>query len=360
MRHAAEGAPFGAALLVAAVLAALFIMFAGKKRRPLLFAAGFYILALLPLVFVVRYFSVFAEHWVYMPSYGVFLFVSILVAGLALSTVRLYRVLAMVLVFSGMFLYASSTIAQNSSWMSNSALSDRLLAFSGRDQAAIHFKAVSLLGEKGSEEKIGELMRTYTGLEPEDPRTWYIKGRIELASGDVKKAVSDFNKALQLDPSYDKGYLGLAFSALAEENVVEGIKYLEKAVGLNPKNTEALVFLTTAYSKTGDEAKALLAAKDAKKTNPYDYNVIVNLGTAYARCGDVREAARQYLEASRLYPEKAMPCYNLAYIFYENGQKDTALSYVREALEREPDFKPALELLHNMRAGNAGSKPTLK
>jgi len=349
MRRFAEGTPGMTVISLIAAGCVIFLFFYLKdKRRMLAFSVGFFVIALFPLTFVMRHFKVIAEHWMYMASFGLFLFESLIIIHFFNKWKRAGKVILVAIIYAGVVFYSAATIAQNSYWRDDVSLSDRVLGFSSRDTAAMHYKAVSLIKDDRAGQSL-DIMKDYAEYNQQDPRAWYIKGRVELAAGNIDEALKDFKNAVRLNPNYDDGYLGLAFVSFMKEEAENGIDYLEQAVRINPRHTEALILLGTAYSKAGDDRKALEVTKMAKRSNPYDYNVLINLGTAYTRQGSVQEGARQYLEALRLYPEKAKPCYNLGYLFYKSGQEELAIEYLQEALEREPDFKPALELLHEIR-----------
>ncbi len=349
MRRFVEATPGMTVIFLIAAGCVIFLFFYLKdKRRMLAFSLGFFGIALFPLAFVMRYFKVIAEHWMYMASFGLFLFESLIIIYFFSRWKRAGKVILFAIVYAGVVFYSAATIAQNSYWRDGVSLSDRILGFSGRDTVAMHYKAVSLIKDGRAGQSL-DIMKDYTEYNRQDPRAWYIKGRVELAAGNVDVALKDFQNVIRLDPDYDNGYLGMAFVSFAKERPEEGIGYLEQVVRINPRHTEALILLGTAYSKSGNHSKALEVMKSAKRSNPYDYNVLVSLGTAYTRDGNVQEGARQYLKALRLYPEKAKPCYNLGYLFYESGQEGLAIEYLQEALEREPDFKPALELLREIR-----------
>lgn len=347
MRRAASG-PAAAAASCVAVLCVLAVLFLSAKRRTLFFALGFFLIALLPFVLVVGYFGVFAEHWMYLASYGLFLFLSVAFSRAYAKAARSARVALILSLFLLLLFYSLSTMAQNVYWQNSIALSDRVLGSSGVDAPAKHFKAVSLL-KTNRPEDAKEVMRTYTDKDPNDPRSWYIKGRMSLAAEDKEAARECFRKSIALDPRYDNGYFGLGLMALLDGDDANGIKLLEKAAEMNPSNVDALLLLGTAYSGSGDNKKALEATRKAYKADPYDYNVLVNMGTVNTRMGAAKEGAMYYLEAYRLYPERPVPSYNLGYIFYLSGQKEEAEIWLRKALKADPEFKPAAELLRKMR-----------
>ena len=326
-----------------------FLMFRFKDiRRISFFGIMFFAAALIPLVFVMDHFGVFAEHWMYVASYGVFLLISAVLIRLFRQKNVFQKVLAVALILFLIFFHASGTVGQVAHWRDDVALSDLILASSGKDSAAVFYKAASFMRNRSPLRSI-ELMDEYVGQSPSDLRTLYIRGRLNLAAGNTEKAVKDFKRAIEINPLYDNGHLGMAYASFIYGDDEKGISYLERVIEINPKHREALLVLSTAYSSAGENEKALEAAEKAKKMNPYDYNAIVNLGTAYSRMGGLQEAATLYLKAIDLYPERPVPYYNLGYVFYLGGEKEEAEIYLRKALEIDPNFRQAIELLNKLK-----------
>jgi len=333
--------------LVIAIAAALFFNLK-KSRRMLVFSTGFFLIGLIPFVFVAGYFGVLAEHWMYLPSYGVFLFMSVAAMGFFGKKELVRKAAVAALVFVAVVFYSLNTMVQSIYWHDNISLSDRVLSYSDKDMPAMHFKAVSLVrkGEKASSAKVvEEYIETY----PRDARALYIKGRIDLAADRPDAAERAFKKAVEIAPGYDNGYFGLALTEFVKERQREGIDLLERTVSINPKHSEALFLLGTAYSRMGEHEKALGAAERAVEISPYDYNVLVNLGTVYARKGDLQNAARTYLKAATMYPERPEAQYDLAYTFYVGGQTGEAEVWLRKALMTDPYYKPAIKLIQKIR-----------
>lgn|GEM_PF-1636368 len=334
----------------AAAVCAVFLIFHLRRNlKVLLFSLWFFLVALVPFVFVTGYFEVFAEHWVYLPGYGAFLFMSVAFVGIYSRKGALARYALAGLMFCAVIFYSTATVVQNKYWRSDMSLSDRVLKFSEQDDAARYYKMLSAR-EAGSIAQSLDNMDAYVKADPTDPEAWYLKGRWELAAGNIDEAERAFRKVLDIDRTHFNGYTGLALVAFARGEDHRGIEYLERVVRISPKHSEAFLILGTAYSRAGKNTKALEATKRAKKIDPYDYDSLVNLGTAYTRSGGLREGAVYYLEATRLYPEKPLAFYNLGYVFLIDGQKQEAEKWLRKAVMVDPEFEPALELLRKMRS----------
>ena len=291
-------------LVMGTFLIVIFLFLAFKKeRKEILFGLGFFLIAVMPLIFVVKNFNLVAEHWMYLASFGTFLFIAIIIESVYENKGFFGRVLAALILLVLVYFYSTKIITQNQYWTDDIGLSENVLDSSKSDAAAMYFKALALFNE-GRHEESQEVLSKYVEAFSNDPKAWYLKGRLDLASGNTKDAEDAFRTALKVDPEYDNAYLGMAFVSFMNADEAEGIENLEKALSINPYNSEALYMLSIAYSKSGDDRKALAVASKAREVNPYDYKTILNLADTYVRLGGLQEGAKLYLRSIELYPEK--------------------------------------------------------
>ncbi|KJJ84735.1 Tetratricopeptide TPR_2 repeat protein [Candidatus Omnitrophus magneticus] len=323
----------------------LLFFYLKNNRRLIMFAFVFFLTALFPMAFVVKYFNVYGEHWMYLANYGV-----ILIAALFLS--RIYAVLnfnvigkyAGIIIFSaGIIFYSFFTHWNTIYWRSEETLNKHVQSISPSDNVAMYYSAVGLAASGKNEDALA-LGEKYTNKNPNEARAWYIKARLELASGNVESAELDCEKAIELNPLYDDGYIGLAFCAFKKNDEKKAEEYFKKALTINSKNIEALLWLARIHAEKNDNETTIAILEKAKKISPYKYDVILNLGTAYSRASRNRDAAREYMSAIKYYPEKAMPYYNLGRIFYDSDYKKYAKEYLGKAVKKDPFFMPAVEL----------------
>ncbi|MDD4013882.1 MAG: tetratricopeptide repeat protein [Candidatus Omnitrophica bacterium] len=323
------------------------IWISGKRRRTAVFAAAFFVLAMIPLAFVGPYFGVFAEHWMYLSGYGLFLLTTVFFADMFEMSPGKMKYVPVTALFCLTAFYSVSSISSNTYWASSKALSSKVLSGSPADVPATYFRSLELV-RAGENKEAREVINRYASMEVRDPRAFYVKGRIELSSGNDKAAEMDFKTAISLDPSYGNGYFGLALVNLSRGEREKGMELLQKAILKTPRNTDALLMLGTIYLETGDTAKSVEYTERAYAQDPYSYDAIVNLGSVYTRSGDPKRGAVLFLKAAELYPERPVPAYNLGYIFARSGDKEEAIRWLKKALAADPDFMPAKELLGNM------------
>lgn len=340
----------GLAIAALAVLAIfiLAILYLKKDRSVLFFGLGFFLVGLIPFAFISSKFGVVGEHWVYLASAGIFLFLGIAITELYRARGVVTKGILIGLVFVMVSTYSSLTAMQNRYWQSDLALSSRVMDFSEADRTAVYYKAVSFLKEGRSEEAL-LIMDEYVDARGSDHVALYLKGRLAASSGNLEAAEEAFKKAIQIKPDYDDGYLGLAMAAFMQGEEAEGISYLKKTLEINPEHMEGLLLLGMAHAQSGDRAKALEVADKARSKNPYQYDSIMTQGNIYLQAGDLRGSAECYLEASRLYPERPEAYYWLGYVFYKGGEGAQAIIWLKKAVIIDPSFSPALDLIRKIK-----------
>ncbi len=352
LRRVAGSLDGGMAAFFGAVgLLVLMVLLLRKNVRMILFSLGFFLIALVPFFLSAGQLKVFAEHWLYLPGCGIIVLsaLSALCVYERYCNLNIGKYLFFGTLLICMFFCAGMTMDQNKHWRSGESLSDRVLAFSRQDRAALYYKAVTFRKE-GEFERSADAMKQYAEGRPNDSAAWYSKGRMAISTGDISGAERDFKKALLLDSDYFNGYLGLAMVSYLRKEHEQSIEYLERALELDPGNFETLYLLCGAYSMVGDDAKALEVAIKSVKVNPYGCNALLMLAEAYVKMGYIAEGAGCFLKATRLYPEEALPCYGLGRVFLMSGRAKEGEEWLRKAVIVDPSYKPAIELLSKLKS----------
>ena len=349
MRRVAHFLPKEQFVLIGIVVIAIgSVFYLKEKRRILLFSLIFFLMGLVPFLFVTGSLKVFAEHWLYLPSFGIFLFVSVLLLEAYKKRKKVARCLILTVIFIIITVCTIITRSQNKYWQTTESLSKRVLAFSEEDDAAMFYEAVSSKKEKIGQEALDN-MEAYIQTRPTDLAALYLQGRWRLASGNIDEAEHIFKTVLAAQPDNFDSYVGMALVCLDRGDEQEAIKQLERAIEISPRHSEALLILESSYAQAGEDEKALEAAKKAYKIKPYDYTVLISIGTAYSRMGYLREGATYYLEATQLYPEKPLAFYDLGKVFLAGGEEGQARRWLRKAIMLDPEFKAAEKLLRSIK-----------
>lgn len=142
-------------------------------------------------------------------------------------------------------------------------------------------------------------------LRPRMPDGWYELGEVHLGGRKFAQALTDFQRATQLDPAdaMDRGLAGKALSGLNRH--AEAIQEYRQALKMQPDLWEADVAL-------GDELAAVNQFEDARDAyaqavamKPGNALARLDLGVMLARLGQLDQALNQFEETLRLDPGNA-------------------------------------------------------
>lgn len=121
------------------------------------------------------------------------------------------------------------------------------------------------------------------------------------SSGDYQKAIVYFEKALEINPNYDRAYynLGLAHFSLGQYR--EAITYCEKAIEINPAYLKVYRNLGDIYISLGRYKEAIVYWEKAIEINPDDADSYADMGVAYEELGQYQKARQSFIKAKQLF-----------------------------------------------------------
>ncbi len=304
--------------------------------RVLLFAWGFYCVALLPVmgftdVYFMKY-SLVADHYQYIAIVAV----ATLVAATwsvwqkhAQGLVRAAAVLIAVAVVAVLIwqshqqsrLYENAITLYNDTlhknpncWMAHYNLANAYLRDSkpesaieqfeetlriSPDFAEAHYNLNNALQQVGrSGEAIAHLKRSLE-LKPNFPIGHFDLGTLYLKSGKLPGAIEEFRIAIEQDPSYAEAYFNLALALSESGRLDEGVDVYQSFLLLRPDSPEGHL----------------------------------NLGNLFAQTNRFEEAIEQYQKATELKSDLSMAWANMAYVDAKLNRRDEAILAARKALE---------------------------
>ena len=94
------------------------------------------------------------------------------------------------------------------------------------------------------------------------------KGVSFIKSKELEKAIDEFKKAIELNPSDGVSYYNLGICYLRLERFQEAVKPLETYVTFHPDKAFAYYNLGYVYTKIGEKDKSLVAYNKALQLNP--------------------------------------------------------------------------------------------
>ena len=166
------------------------------------------------------------------------------------------------------------------------------------------------------------------------------------------RARQAFEKAIELDPTFTRTYVGLALSYIiewfnhwwdpADPPLGHALEYAAKGVSLDNTDSKAQLILGEVYVERGEYEEAKVHLERARELNPNDADAFTFKGVFLQTTGKPREAIDCYLKAMRLNPYyPAWYIGKLGSAYYATRQYENALIPLKEALNRSPKFKKA-------------------
>jgi tetratricopeptide (TPR) repeat protein len=139
------------------------------------------------------------------------------------------------------------------------------------------------------------------------------EGLRKAAQGDYKKAISDYNRALTLDPQNATAYFyrGVAHSHLGDDRAAA--EDFEQTVRLRIEKLDRII-----------------------RQHPGDASAHVQRGFARSEYRDLQGAIDDYTQAIRLDPQNADAYYYRGNVYYKQGQKQAAINEYDQVLRIDP------------------------
>ncbi len=181
----------------------------------------------------------------------------------------------------------------------------------------------------------------------------YLQGRYNSAkrTGEaLSQAVTDYQQAIQLDPTYAPAYAGLAgaLALLADYKDVAPALMLQNAEAAAQKALQLDDSLAEAHAALGlirefrlDWAGVLAEFQRAIELNPGDANAHHWNALALSVAGKNDQAIAEIKLAQELDPRSPIINANVAWCFYLAGNYDESIEQARKTLELDPNFPVA-------------------
>src|SRR5580692_10135027 len=136
------------------------------------------------------------------------------------------------------------------------------------------------------------------------------RGMAYLFKGDLDRALTDFNKAVELDPTYAMALVDRGTAYDNKGDHAHAIVDFDAALKLDPKSPDALTGRCAARAEAGDDLQQALAdCEQSLQIRGKDAGTLNSRGFAYLRLGRFDEALADYNAALKLNPQLASALY---------------------------------------------------
>jgi tetratricopeptide (TPR) repeat protein len=202
-----------------------------KANKLISFSILWFFIGLLPVSDIYPVNAYMAEHWLYLPSLGFFLFLAWAIDSLYKK--KGFRIISIILTISLLAFYSYLAIKQNNYWREPITFYKRTLAFTPNSP-----RMLNNLGDAydkiGKKEEAVMLYREAIKFDPRCAEAYNNIGNINVSIGKYLDAVVAYKQALAINSNYVEIYNNLAGAYLLVGKPEDAITALKKAIEINP------------------------------------------------------------------------------------------------------------------------------
>jgi protein O-mannosyl-transferase len=353
--------------LAAAVV--VFVLLWRKRHtwgRPVLTAAAYFVLVLLPAlgfinIFPFRY-SFVADHFQYLAALGP---LALAAAGITSLLARVKNdvlrpsIIGALLAVLGVLTWRQTGIYQNlevlwrdtlahnpTAWMAEDNLGRCLTESGDFTEAELHYrKAIEIrpndhiayydLGlESAIRGKLDDAIENFNKtleLNPNFAMAHYQIANVQARRGALDDAIREYNAALKAIPSLAIGHFNLANALLRNGNADAAVEEYHRTLENDPDYAPAHTAIGRILGSKGDTDGAISQYREALKIDANSVEALANLGNALVSQGQLDQAITCYRAALQLDPNSSVIHFNLSVALSRQGNASEAQAERDEA-----------------------------
>ena len=176
---------------------------------------------------------------------------------------------------------------------------------------------------------------------PEHEFGWFARGKSKDILGDFNGALSDNNKAIEINPQYANAYSnrGIVYAKIGKYD--NAIADFNKVIELKPKYAEVYANRGNVYSKIGNYDSAIADYNIAIKIKPDFPEVLNNRGIYLINLNRIDESLRDFNKAIELNPQFTEAYFTRGSAYAKIGKYDNAIADFNKAIELNPQYANA-------------------
>lgn len=336
-------------------LAMLAFLFAACKRRGRaqslrILGAIWFLIAYLPTSNIVNLNATVAEHWLYLPSIGLLIFL----AGCALDLPLRWRKGLMVGASCAVLLLSVRSVVRSGDWLSPETFYKKTLAEGGAGMR-VTINLAMIYSGRGEYAKAEALCRQVMAAMPDYPMARNNLAHVLSQEGKLKEAealfVADTKAAEQARKDSPRTWIAacnLARLRHSQKNDQVAFAVLDQAQKDYPGTWELISYKAELVRESKGPEAALHVVEDFARKNWWHYGAAVALGRLYAQKGDVPRAETALRHASWLDVHDAEALNLVASMSLRQNHLEDAYRTQRRAVARQPDQPRQYALLSNI------------
>lgn len=176
---------------------------------------------------------------------------------------------------------------------------------------------------------------------PNDAKTYYVRGLTRFDKGDLSGAVADFNQAIQTQSDYVEAYFYRALAYFDLRQMPKSIADYSKAIALNASYVDAYYNRGLVLSAMGDKPGAIADYTQVIRLDRNFAAAYNNRGLALSDLGDQKGAIDDFNQALQINPGRANTYFNRGLALFRINNDRSALADYTQAIQLNPNYAKA-------------------
>jgi len=176
---------------------------------------------------------------------------------------------------------------------------------------------------------------------PQDAKTYYVRGLSRFDKGDLSGAVADFNQAIQTQSDYSEAYFYRALAYFDLKQMPKSIADYSKAIALNAGYVDAYYNRGLVLSVMGDKPGAIADYTQVIRLDRNFAAAYNNRGLALSDLGDQKGAIDDFNQALQINPGRANTYFNRGLALFRINNDRSALADYTQAIQLNPSYAKA-------------------
>ena len=230
-------------VILGAGILSMMLIYAFRKRKEnkiVFFSLLWFLIALAPVSNLYPINAYMAEHWLYLPSVGVFL---ILAGGVnGLRKIRGVGFFIVIIAIGLSAFYSYLTIKNNRYWKTPLVFYERLVKYAP-DSTKVHVELGLIYNSIGRKREAEAMLKKAIKINPDYAEAYNSLGATYDLMGKKEEALAMFKKAIKIKPDFARAHNNLSIFYFYQKQYKLAIEYCDKAKALgfvNPVFVEAL------------------------------------------------------------------------------------------------------------------------
>jgi len=211
-----------------------------EKYRDVFFAAGWFLIFLLPSLNLIKINAAIAEHWLYLPSIGFFLIVAMAMSAMLRFSHNGAKAATIILLLVICGFWGYKTFERDAQWGRPEFFFKKIIKDSGEWQVDRPYLNLALLyyGRQEYVLALGYVEKTLE-INPVNVKALVLLGGLYGVKGENIQAIEQFKKAVALDERNPEAYYNLGIVYAKMDKLDEAIVLWKKTLELNPYHEAA-------------------------------------------------------------------------------------------------------------------------